>query len=86
MAHFKTAKEDIVPFWAKTGFWLGTPWQINYSRRRWVYLWLCLVMSSKHESGSGWNFREHLPRFIDALTDPIMGFISDNTKSKVGKT
>jgi GPH family glycoside/pentoside/hexuronide:cation symporter len=26
-----------------------------------------------------------LPRFIDALTDPIMGFISDNTKSKWGR-
>ncbi len=26
-----------------------------------------------------------LPRLIDALTDPIMGFISDNTKSKWGR-
>ena len=26
-----------------------------------------------------------LPRIFDALTDPIMGFISDNTKSKFGR-
>ena len=26
-----------------------------------------------------------VPRFIDAITDPLMGFISDNTKSKWGK-
>ena len=26
-----------------------------------------------------------LPRIFDALTDPIMGFISDNTKSKWGR-
>ena len=26
-----------------------------------------------------------VPRFIDAITDPLMGFISDNTKSKWGR-
>ncbi|MBN2481379.1 MAG: MFS transporter, partial [Bacteroidales bacterium] len=26
-----------------------------------------------------------LPRLFDALTDPIMGFISDNTKSRWGR-
>ena len=26
-----------------------------------------------------------LPRFTDALTDPIMGYISDNTKSRWGR-
>ena len=26
-----------------------------------------------------------LPRIFDALTDPVMGFISDNTKSKWGR-
>ena len=26
-----------------------------------------------------------IPRLIDAITDPLMGFISDNTKSKYGK-
>jgi glycoside/pentoside/hexuronide:cation symporter, GPH family len=26
-----------------------------------------------------------LPRFIDAITDPIMGYISDNTKSRFGR-
>ena len=26
-----------------------------------------------------------LPRVFDAITDPIMGFISDNTKSKWGR-
>ncbi|MEJ2103796.1 MAG: MFS transporter [Ignavibacteriaceae bacterium] len=26
-----------------------------------------------------------IPRFTDALTDPIMGYISDNTRSKYGR-
>lgn len=26
-----------------------------------------------------------LPRFVDALTDPLMGYISDNTRSRWGR-
>jgi len=35
----------------------------------------------------GWMFAVvyFVPRLLDALTDPIMGFISDNTKSKWGR-
>ncbi|MFL2577464.1 MAG: MFS transporter [Flavobacteriaceae bacterium] len=32
-----------------------------------------------------WGLIFFLPRFLDAVTDPIMGFISDNTKSKWGR-
>ena len=32
-----------------------------------------------------WGLIFFLPRFFDAITDPIMGFISDNTKSKWGR-
>jgi GPH family glycoside/pentoside/hexuronide:cation symporter len=32
-----------------------------------------------------WGIVYFLPRISDALTDPIMGFISDNTKSKWGR-
>ena len=32
-----------------------------------------------------WGLIFFLPRVFDALTDPIMGFISDNTKSKWGR-
>ena len=32
-----------------------------------------------------WGLIFFLPRVIDAVTDPVMGFISDNTKSKWGR-
>ena len=32
-----------------------------------------------------WGFVFFFPRIFDSITDPIMGFISDNTKSKWGR-
>ena len=32
-----------------------------------------------------WGVIQFVPRIFDAITDPIMGFISDNTKSKWGR-
>ncbi|MDA0912894.1 MAG: MFS transporter, partial [Bacteroidetes bacterium] len=32
-----------------------------------------------------WGIIQFVPRIFDAVTDPIMGFISDNTKSKWGR-
>ena len=32
-----------------------------------------------------WGVIQFLPRIFDAITDPIMGFISDNTRSKWGR-
>ena len=32
-----------------------------------------------------WGILQFAPRLFDAVTDPLMGFISDNTKSKWGR-
>ena len=32
-----------------------------------------------------WGILQFAPRLFDAITDPLMGFISDNTKSKWGR-
>ncbi|MEL6537063.1 MAG: MFS transporter, partial [Bacteroidota bacterium] len=32
-----------------------------------------------------WSICFFIPRLLDAFTDPVMGFISDNTKSKWGR-
>lgn len=32
-----------------------------------------------------WGIVQFLPRIFDAITDPLMGFISDNTRSKYGR-
>ena len=36
-------------------------------------------------SGAQWGLLFFLPRVFDSVTDPIMGYISDNTKSKWGR-
>jgi len=32
-----------------------------------------------------WGIIQFVPRIFDAITDPIMGYISDNTRSKWGR-
>ena len=32
-----------------------------------------------------WGILQFAPRVVDAITDPVMGFISDNTRSKWGR-
>ena len=32
-----------------------------------------------------WGIIRFAPRFFDAVTDPIMGFVSDNTRSRWGR-
>ena len=83
MAHYKTAKEDIVPFGQKMAFGAGSLANQLFPAALGVFM-VVLVMSLNMNPVLA-GILGALPRLIDALTDPIMGFISDNTKSKWGR-
>lgn len=83
MAHFKTAQEDIVPFGQKLAFGSGHLANQLFPAALGVFM-VVLVMSLNMNPVLA-GLLGALPRLLDALTDPIMGFISDNTKSKWGR-
>ena len=84
MSHFKTAAKDKVPFGQKMAFGSGhfvlnlLPGVLG------VYLQVFILTAFGMDPVWA-GLLGGLPRIFDALTDPIMGFISDNTKSRWGR-
>ena len=83
MTPYKTAAEDIVPFGQKLAFGSGHLANQLFPAALGVFM-VVLVMSLNMNPVLA-GILGALPRLLDALTDPIMGFISDNTKSKWGR-
>tara|TARA_R110001583_G_scaffold50403_3_gene157348 strand:+ start:17404 stop:18837 length:1434 start_codon:yes stop_codon:yes gene_type:complete len=83
MTHYRTAKEDIVPFGQKLAFGSGHLANNLFNAALNIFM-VVLVMSLGMDPILA-GLLGALPRLMDALTDPIMGFISDNTKSKWGR-
>ena len=83
MEHYKTAPEDKIPFGQKMAFGSGHLANQLFPAALGVFM-VVLIMSLKMNPVLA-GILGALPRLIDALTDPIMGFISDNTKSKWGR-
>jgi len=79
----KTLSEDIVPFGQKLAFGAGHLANQLFPAALGVFM-VVLVMSLKMSPILA-GILGALPRLLDAITDPIMGFISDNTKSKWGR-
>jgi len=48
-------------------------------------IFMVILVENLGFSGLMWGLIFLAPRIFDALTDPIMGFISDNTRSKWGR-
>lgn len=83
MAHYKTAPEDRVPLGQKMAFGSGHLANQLFPAALGVFM-VVLVMSLNMNPVLA-GILGALPRLLDALTDPVMGFISDNTRSKWGR-
>ena len=83
MKHYKTNPKDIVPVGEKLAFGSGHLANQLFPAALGVFMVVLVMSLGMNPILAG--ILGALPRFIDALTDPIMGFISDNTKSKWGR-
>ena len=83
MEHTKTAKEDIVPIGQKIAFGSGHLVNNLLPGSLGVFAFFLLTAFGMDPFLAG--LLGGLPRFYDAITDPIMGYISDNTTSRFGR-
>ena len=72
-----------VPFGQKIAFGFGM--LANQMFPAVISIFIVVLVQSLGFPGWMWGFVMIFPRLFDAITDPIMGFISDNTKSKWGR-
>jgi len=83
MSHYVTAEKDKVPIVQKAAFGAGHLVNNLLPGALGVFMFFLLTAFGMDPFLAG--LLGGLPRFYDAITDPIMGFISDNTKSRFGR-
>lgn len=83
MTHYKTAAKDKVPFVQKAAFGAGHLVNNLLPGALGIFMFFLLTAFGMDPFLAG--LLGGLPRIFDAITDPIMGFISDNTKSRFGR-
>ncbi len=83
MSSIKTPLKDRVPLGQKAAFGAGHLVNNLLPGSLGVFAFFLLTAFGMDPFLAG--LLGGLPRFFDAITDPIMGYISDNTKSKYGR-
>ncbi len=83
MASAKTTSRDKVPMGQKVAFGVGM--LANQMFPAILGIFMVVLVQDLGFSGWMWSLIYFFPRIFDAITDPIMGYISDNTKSKWGR-
>ncbi len=83
MANQATASTDKVPIWQKATFGAGHLVLNLYPGALGFFSFFLLTAFGMDPFLAG--LLGGLPRLFDAITDPIMGFVSDNTSSKWGR-
>jgi len=78
-----SAKNNSVSMWQKTAFGLGM--FANQMFPAAMGIFMVVLVQDLGFPGWMWGVIFFMPRIFDSITDPIMGFISDNTKSKYGR-
>jgi GPH family glycoside/pentoside/hexuronide:cation symporter len=79
----KAGKSNAVPAGQKVAFGLGM--LANQMFPAVMGIFMVVLVQDLGFPGWMWGVIFFLPRVFDSITDPIMGFISDNTKSKWGR-
>ncbi len=75
--------ENKVPFGQKVAFGFGM--LANQMFPAALGIFMVVLVQNLGFPGWMWGIIYFFPRIFDSFTDPIMGFISDNTKSKWGR-
>jgi len=83
MSKYKTAASDRVPLIQKAAFGAGHLVNNLLPGALGIFMFFLLTAFGMDPFLAG--LLGGLPRIFDAITDPIMGFISDNTKSRWGR-
>ena len=81
--HFETAAADRIPFHLKLVYGLGA--FVNNILAAAIGSMIIVLNLGLGMSPALVGLLGALPRLTDAITDPLMGYISDNTKSKWGR-
>lgn len=82
MSNSKTATSSV-PFGQKVAFGLGM--LANQMFPAVLGIFMVVLVQNLGFPGWMWGVIYFFPRIFDSFTDPIMGFISDNTKSRWGR-
>lgn len=83
MAKYQTSAKDRIPIWQKLAFGSGHLVNNLLPGSLGIFSFFLLTAFGMDPFLAG--LLGGLPRIYDAITDPIMGFISDNTKSRWGR-
>ncbi len=83
MSQAKTLSKNRVPFGQKIAFGIGM--LANQMFPAILGIFMVVLVQDLGFPGWMWGILFFLPRIFDCFTDPVMGFISDNTKSKWGR-
>lgn len=83
MSHYVTDAKDRVPIVQKAAFGAGHLVNNLMPGALGIFMFFLLTAFGMDPFLAG--LLGGLPRLFDAITDPIMGFISDNTKSRYGR-
>jgi GPH family glycoside/pentoside/hexuronide:cation symporter len=83
MSNQNTTLTQKVPMGQKIAFGVGM--LANQMFPAVMGIFMVVLVQDLGFPGWMWGFIFFFPRIFDSITDPIMGFISDNTKSKWGR-
>lgn len=83
MDQSNTHIKQVIPFGQKIAFGLGM--LANQMFPAALGIFMVVLVQDLGFPGWMWGVLFFLPRVFDSITDPIMGFISDNTRSTLGR-